>query len=130
MPVRSLGQEDPLEKDMVTHSSVLVWRIPWTGEPGRLQSLGLQRVWHNWSDLPCMHTQLLHIKLTNIQKEYEIHIVSFKKQPIYWVCVTMPPSEKRNILMSIQTESLLEIENYYKWCHVQISISSNYYLIV
>ena len=42
--VRSLGQEDPLEKGMATHSSIPAWRIPWTGEPGRLQSMGLQRV--------------------------------------------------------------------------------------
>ena len=45
--VRSLGQEDPLEKGMATHSSVLTWRIPWTEEPGGLESLGLQRVRHN-----------------------------------------------------------------------------------
>ena len=44
---RSLGQEDPLEKDMATHSGVLVWRIPWTEEPGGLQSMGSQRVGHN-----------------------------------------------------------------------------------
>ena len=42
--VRSLGQEDPLEKGMATHSSTLAWRVPWTEEPGRLQSMGLQRV--------------------------------------------------------------------------------------
>ena len=42
--VWSLGWEDPLEKGMVTYSSILVWRIPWTEEPGRLQSVGLQRV--------------------------------------------------------------------------------------
>ena len=42
--VRSLGQEDPLEKEMATHSSVLAWRIPWTEEPGGLQSMGSQRV--------------------------------------------------------------------------------------
>ena len=42
--VQSLGQEDPLEEEMVTHSSVLAWRIPWMEEPGGLQSLGLQRV--------------------------------------------------------------------------------------
>ena len=40
--VQSLGQEDPLEKDMATHSSILAWRIPWTKEPGRLQSMGSQ----------------------------------------------------------------------------------------
>ena len=47
--VRSLGWEDPLEKEMVTHSSILAWRIPWTEEPGRLQSTGSQRVGHDWA---------------------------------------------------------------------------------
>ena len=47
IPVQSLGQEDPLEKEMATHSSFLAWRIPWTQEPGRLQSRGLQRVRHD-----------------------------------------------------------------------------------
>ena len=41
------GWEDPLEKGMATHSSILAWRIPWTEEPGHLQSMGLQRVVHN-----------------------------------------------------------------------------------
>ena len=41
--VQSLGREDPLEKGMATHSSILVWRIPWTEEPGRLQSMGSQK---------------------------------------------------------------------------------------
>ena len=45
--VLSLDREDPLEKGMVTHSSILAWRIPWTEEPGRLQSMGSQRVGHN-----------------------------------------------------------------------------------
>ena len=45
--VRPLGGEDPLEKGMATHCSVLAWRIPWTEEPGRLQSVGLQRVGHD-----------------------------------------------------------------------------------
>ena len=47
--VQSLGQEDPLEKEMATHSSILAWRIPWREEPGRLQFMGLQRVGHNWA---------------------------------------------------------------------------------
>ena len=42
--VQSLGQEDPLEKGMATHSSILAWKIPWTEEPGGFQSMGLQRV--------------------------------------------------------------------------------------
>ena len=45
--VQSLGQEDPLEKEMATHSSILAWEIPWTEEPGGLQSTGSQRVGHN-----------------------------------------------------------------------------------
>ena len=45
--VQSLGREDPLEKEMATHSSILALRIPWTVEPGRLQSMGLQRVGHD-----------------------------------------------------------------------------------
>ena len=47
--VWSLGQEDPLEKEMATHSSTLPWKIPWTEEPGRLQSMGSQRVRHYWA---------------------------------------------------------------------------------
>ena len=49
--VRSLGPEDLLEKGMATHSSVLAQRIPWTEEPGRLQSMGLQRFRHDWTEL-------------------------------------------------------------------------------
>ena len=45
--VRSLGLEDPLEKEMSTHSSTLAWRIPWMEKPGRLQSMGSQRVGHD-----------------------------------------------------------------------------------
>ena len=47
MWVRSLGWEDPLEKEMATYSSILAWEVPWTEEPGRLQSMGLQRVRHD-----------------------------------------------------------------------------------
>ena len=50
MPQRqagSLGQEDPLEKEMATHSNILAWEIPWTEEPGGLQTMGWQRVGHN-----------------------------------------------------------------------------------
>ena len=47
MQVQSLGQEDPLEKEMATHSSILAWKIPWTEEPGGLQSMESQRVEHN-----------------------------------------------------------------------------------
>ena len=58
--VRSLGQEDPLEKEMAPHSSILAWKIPWMEEPGRLQSMGSQRVRHNWV------TSLTHYCLTGM----------------------------------------------------------------
>ena len=45
--VQPLSQEDPLEKGMAIHTSILAWRIPWTEEPGRLQAMGAQRVGHN-----------------------------------------------------------------------------------
>ena len=45
--VQSLGQEDPLEKEMATHSSTIAWKIPWTEEPSRLQPMGSQRVGHD-----------------------------------------------------------------------------------
>ena len=45
--VQSLSQKDPLEKEMTTHPSILAWRIPWTEEPGKLQSMGSQRIRHD-----------------------------------------------------------------------------------
>ena len=54
--VQSLGQEDPLEKELATYSGILAWKIPWTEEPGGLQSTESQRVSHNWA------TEHTHIK--------------------------------------------------------------------
>ena len=61
MLVWSLGQEDLLEKEMATHSNILAWKIPWTEEPGGLQSTGSQRVGHNWAtDRLSTHTRTIH----------------------------------------------------------------------
>ena len=62
--VRSLGREDPLEKEMAPHSSALVWKIPWTEKPGRLQSMGSQRVGHNWATS-------LSLSITSLAKEFK-----------------------------------------------------------
>ena len=70
--VRSLSQEDPLEKEMATYSSILAWKIPWTLEPGRLQSMGSQRVGHDV-------TERLHFHLTVLQVLYMISVDSFHK---------------------------------------------------
>ena len=57
--VQSLGQEDPLEEEMATHFSILAWKIPWTEDPGKLQSRGLQRIRCDLATehAPCMHVQ-------------------------------------------------------------------------
>ena len=62
--VQSLGQEDPLKEEMATHSSILDWKIPWMVEPGGLQSLGLQRVKHDWAH--GMHTLPSHGSLNSV----------------------------------------------------------------
>ena len=62
MWVRSLGWEDPLEKGMATHSSILAWRIPWTKEPAGLQSMGTERIWTRLSAHPFINfLDILHI---------------------------------------------------------------------
>ena len=63
MWVRSLGLEDPLEEDMATHSSFFAWRIPWTEEPGGLQSMGFQRVRHDCATNTFTFTMLMSICL-------------------------------------------------------------------
>ena len=57
--VQPLGWDDPLEEDMATHSSILAWRIPWTEEPGGLQSMGSQRVRHDWELSSARHVATL-----------------------------------------------------------------------
>ena len=57
--VQSLGWDDPLEKEMATHFCILAWEIPWTEEPGRLQSMGLQRVRHD------LKTEYKHMEKIN-----------------------------------------------------------------
>ena len=62
--VQSLGQEDPLEEEMATHSSILARTIPWTEEPGGLQSRGSQRVGYDWAtEYTCRHTSIISKKL-------------------------------------------------------------------
>ena len=62
--VRSLGWEDPLEESMLNHSSILAWKIPWTEEPGRLQSMGSQGVRHNGATVHT-HKSILWFSIIN-----------------------------------------------------------------
>ena len=65
--VQSLGWEDPPEEEMVTHSSILAWRIPWTEEPGGLQSTGLKRVGHDGSHLARMPANQVSLDIQLMQ---------------------------------------------------------------
>ena len=66
MRIQSLGQGDSLEEDMATYSSILAWRIPWTEEPDRLQSIGLRRAGHHQSDWTHTYTDTHYIYYTVI----------------------------------------------------------------
>ena len=78
--VQSLGWEDPLEKGTTTHSSILAWRITWTEESGRLQSMELQRVGHNWVTFTFTFKVTLVVQLVkNLPTLQEIHV-----QPLDW----------------------------------------------
>ena len=76
--VQSLGQEDPPEKGMVTHSSILPWGIPWTEEPGGLQSVGSQRVGHNWATNAHTYTKFKNRQSLSIMIEIRIEVTSGK----------------------------------------------------
>ena len=67
-----LGREDPLEKEMAAHSSILAWSISWTEEPGGLQSMGSQRVWHDWLTNTYTHTHT-HNTHTHTHTEHLIY---------------------------------------------------------
>ena len=67
--VQSLGQEDPLDKEMATHSSTLAWKIPWMEEPGRLESMESQRVGHDWATSLSLFTFHFHV----LEKEMATH---------------------------------------------------------
>ena len=131
--VWSLGWEDPLEKEMATHSSILAWKIPWMEKPGRLQSMGLQRVGHDWATslhftslqdslmLPAHFTANKTITLClncpenlNMSLDFWPNIILFIilciKNVTYWVLVIEPPcftnvkyGHITNMLCSLQT---------------------------
>ena len=78
--VWSLGWEDPLEKEMATHSSTLAWRIPWREEPGRLQSMGLQRAGYDWATSLSLSDSIL--KSRDIALPAKVHLVKAMVFPV------------------------------------------------
>ena len=81
MWVQSLGQKDALEEGVATHSSILAWRIPWTEEPGRLQSMGSQRVRHDWRDLAGTHVVADEKVLLPSFEETQVRLLWFVDLP-------------------------------------------------
>ena len=88
--VWSLVWEDPLEKGIATHSSILAWRIPWTEEPGGLQFMGLQIVRHDWSTNTCA----FKIKLLNPRT-----IDALGCSRYTWIYIWVPPSKQRDCVI-------------------------------
>ena len=81
--VWSMGWEDPLEKRMATHSSILSWRIPWTEEPGGLQSMELQRFWHDWATN--RHKHISRIQRNPVwQAWWGVGITYLSESPFYF----------------------------------------------
>ena len=90
MRVPSLGQEDPLEEEMATHSSILAWRISWSEEPGGLQTMGKDRVRHDSSDLVSLHTYFVSMcnsfLLSLLQKNQQTSGLSNTNVLLYSSC--------------------------------------------
>ena len=100
--VRSLGQEDPLENEMATHSRTLAWKIPWTEEPGRLQSMGLQRVKYE-SDFTSLHLNLLcRLVITFLPRSKHL-LISWLQSPS---AVILEPSKIKSATVSTVSPSI------------------------
>ena len=120
--VRSLGREDPLEKEMVTHSNIRAWRIPWMEKPGRLQSMGSQRVGHDWATN-------IHTKHTMLFVKYKIskHSDNFKAispwvKPIHSNGVTAPLF----CLCSLRLESLFPPVLWKPYNQIPLALSTRF----
>ena len=92
--VLSLGQEDALEKGIAAHSSILAWRIPWTEEPGQLQSMGSQRVRHDWMTFTSLHIVVEYppVVFQEVQGQFDFFFFFLISIWLCWVfivpCVT------------------------------------------
>ena len=107
--VRSLGWEDPLQKEMATHSSILAWKMPWTEEPGRLQFIASHRVKHYWYDLACIHTwgQNVYTGLGWLKVLRSVGWVKF-------ICIKIPEASWERVYSS-GSESLVQTQCLKNW---------------
>ena len=108
--VWSLGWEDLLEKEMATHSSTLAWRIPWTEETGRLQSMGSQRVRHDWVTSLSL-SKKFYLAMSPVESQFPNQWL--KLHPLHWkqeVITTGPPTKPLTVYFRyIKTWSLTHV---------------------
>ena len=110
--VQSLGRENPLEKEMATHSSILAWEIPWTEEPGGLHSMGSQRVKHDW----VTNTHTNHIQCIHHSVQFSCSVMSDSLRPHELQHTRSPcPSPTPGVYSNSCPSS--------QWCHPTISCS-------
>ena len=106
--VQSLGGEDPLEMEMASHSNILVWRIPWTEEPRGLQTVGLQRVGHDWSNLAGTHSKYsVSFSLSCVFSIFSFFLNLFLAVLSLYCCMQALSSCTRLGLVSIAMHGLL-----------------------
>ena len=130
--VQSLPQEDPLEKGMATNSSILIWRIPWTEEPGGLQSTGSQTVRHNWATNT--NTQVCH----SFSSKEQILLISWLQSPS---AGTLEPKKIKSVpvysfeLWIVKKKSLtpnrrlLNMERGFKFQEMNVVVSPTFHHI-
>ena len=111
--VQSLGLEDPLEKEMAIHSSTIAWKIPWTEEPGRLQSMGSQRVRHDWAT--SLHSFLYSPALTSVHDYWKNHSLVDKVMSLLFnvlsrLVIAFLPRSKRLLISQLQSPSAVILE--------------------
>ena len=113
--VQSLGWEDPLEKGMSTHSSILAWRIPWTEEPGRLQSMGSQRVGHNWATNTFHHERnyhIIHRWLPQVSSSPKLKLLAtallhdFSRTKVPWAEIRPRPRQRKLEILATRPHSM------------------------
>ena len=112
--VQSLGLGDPLEKEMETHSSILAWRIPWTEEPGGLQSTGSQRVEHDWAtslthsltEWSTSFSYFLQFKSEFGKKEFMIQATVSSRSWFCWLYRASPYLAANNIINMISVSTI------------------------
>ena len=95
--VWSLGWEDALEEGMATHSSILAWRIPWTEEPGRLQSMGSQKVWQDWATKHTFHFSVIQRKVGQLLVIMTLELGPIKAETLRWAFLSSIARENEGL---------------------------------